>query len=125
MSVWRFLRDFRLPAVWLDEKLFKMTMLLTMMIKFKPALKMFQAICVNLPGGYECQCPKGYEMVENTCVDLDECDFSGDEAACHPTAECVNEIGSFHCTCPNDQVKQDDGSCIRESFGCHLGDTLV
>ena len=31
------------------------------------------AMCQNTDGAYDCICPEGYQMIDNVCVDLDEC----------------------------------------------------
>ena len=52
------------------------------------------------PPGYRCSCPVGYVTNGSTCVDLDEC-ASPDLSLCDdaPIGECINEEGSFTCTC--------------------------
>lgn len=43
-------------------------------------------------------CPKGYlmDLLENTCVDIDECDTG--EADCDASTQiCRNEVGSYKC----------------------------
>lgn len=48
-------------------------------------------------GAYHCMCKKGYELVNSSCEDIDEC---GDGIhACHPSADCKNINGSYYCTC--------------------------
>ena len=47
-------------------------------------------------GSYLCTCLAGYEMDENTCIDINECDLTN---SCGKNAECVNSVGSFECVC--------------------------
>ncbi|XP_071019188.1 thrombomodulin-like [Oncorhynchus clarkii lewisi] len=51
--------------------------------------------CVNRPtlGGFECRCQKGYELENDTCVDVDECFMGPCEHGC------TNTIGSYICSC--------------------------
>ena len=45
-----------------------------------------------------CQCPIGYEMQDNLCVDVNEClDFEKNN--CGDNASCTNTEGSFQCEC--------------------------
>ena len=61
------------------------------------------ATCVNLHGGYDCQCPGGYEreniiegfaLVRVNCIDENECDVMN---FCHNYANCVNTAGYYRC----------------------------
>ncbi|XP_021930761.1 low-density lipoprotein receptor-like isoform X5 [Zootermopsis nevadensis] len=51
--------------------------------------------CVDIPGGYYCECLPGYKLMDNrTCDDIDECQTPG---ACSQL--CINEKGTFKCQC--------------------------
>ncbi|RTG82681.1 uncharacterized protein DC041_0001435 [Schistosoma bovis] len=59
--------------------------------------------CVNMIGGYRCQCAPGYKNGENekSCVDIDECSIFTPAESCPDTrARCVNTQGSYVCVCP-------------------------
>lgn len=52
-------------------------------------------ICVDMPAGYYCDCPHGYQLNGNsTCEDVNECEKPG---VCSQI--CINEKGKFKCEC--------------------------
>ncbi|XP_059163001.1 fibulin-1-like [Physella acuta] len=57
-----------------------------------------EQLCINKPGTYLCQCPRGLRQDETgKCVDVDECDYGS--SICPSNSRCVNTIGSFKCQC--------------------------
>ncbi|XP_033109507.1 fibrillin-2-like [Anneissia japonica] len=54
--------------------------------------------CKNLPGSFECMCPRGYTLKPDgkSCEDLDECITSANNCR----FDCKNLIGTFRCVCP-------------------------
>ncbi|XP_038215243.1 fibrillin-1-like [Zerene cesonia] len=44
----------------------------------------------------KCQCLPGFEMTQDECININECIKN----PCHPTAQCIDAIGSFKCICP-------------------------
>ncbi len=75
------------------------------------------AICnVEYPG-FSCECPSGYTLQGNTCVDINECTTGAND--CDVAATCTNTAGSFTCTCNSPQVGSGtecwDGSVLGES----------
>lgn len=57
------------------------------------------AICTNLAGGKQCECPVGFDGEPYTtgCKDTDECLSKN---SCGREALCRNLPGTFHCSCP-------------------------
>ena len=58
--------------------------------------------CANVGGSYACTCNAGYEApaIGGICADMDECTRGTDDCDDSPAATCVNNTGSFTCTCP-------------------------
>lgn len=54
-----------------------------------------QSKCVNLPGGYRCQCRYGFTFIAGKCLDVNECSVGH---KCSHT--CENLVGSYRCKCP-------------------------
>ena len=69
--------------------------------------------CENTPGSYQCSCDAGYQSLDRSCVDIDECktDNGGCEVLCN------NSSGSVACACEGDAswLKSDRKAC--GSFG--------
>lgn len=66
--------------------------------------------CVNLPGGYRCDCLPGFERKDSLrCVDVDEC-VTG-QHKCGPNSRCVNTIGGHQCHCESG-FRERNGQCV-------------
>eukprot|EP00058_Branchiostoma_floridae_P023099 XP_002608589.1 hypothetical protein BRAFLDRAFT_98871 [Branchiostoma floridae] len=65
--------------------------------------------CVDLPVGYDCACPTGFQWdwTAVSCVDIDECEL--DNGGC--TDVCTNSDGSYACSCYGG-VPMDNGTCL-------------
>ncbi|XP_078690041.1 mucin-like protein [Branchiostoma floridae x Branchiostoma belcheri] len=71
-----------------------------------------EQFCNNTAGGYNCYCGEGYHTVEDyvvTCLEIDECAEGYDDCTEHE--RCVNDPGSFHCECKEDNVVVN-GICL-------------
>lgn len=66
-------------------------------------------ICTNEEGSYTCQCPDGYEYVDGTCTDVDECAA----VLCGDNSHCENTPGGYDCTCNDGYI--GDGHTCRDS----------
>uniref|UniRef100_A0A8C1KH20 Thrombomodulin n=1 Tax=Cyprinus carpio TaxID=7962 RepID=A0A8C1KH20_CYPCA len=58
----------------------------------------------------QCNCPDGFLLEEQFCVDIDECDSGYCDHACE------NTPGGFQCSCDEGYVLKDSTKCIREDF---------
>ncbi|XP_078725679.1 mucin-4 [Lampetra fluviatilis] len=65
------------------------------------------ATCSNNLGSYSCSCVSGYEMMNNTCLDINECE----SMPCPQNEECYNIPGTYKCNC-SDGYKRDGQDCV-------------
>ncbi|CAL7944768.1 unnamed protein product [Xylocopa violacea] len=83
--------------------------------------------CVNTPGSFRCECPKGMKLGEDrfTCVDINECLLNNGHGPCQDT--CRNTIGGYECSCEglpdtvlsaDNHTCQDAGPCSVNNAGC-------
>jgi len=90
--------------------------------------------CVNVPGGYFCQCRQGFRPngtsmapagrlpVRWSCADADECSGWSGGHRCPVGTVCRNTVGSYECVC-----QADDASChevISKSHALHFSINL-
>nr|CAD7433326.1 unnamed protein product [Timema monikensis] len=71
-------------------------------------------LCINSPGSYHCQCPKGLRLSVNgkTCLDINECLLRNGHGPCQDT--CTNLHGGYTCSCdgiPGTQLAADNHTC--------------
>ncbi|RVE53502.1 hypothetical protein evm_001872 [Chilo suppressalis] len=88
--------------------------------------------CANAWGGYRCYCKRGYRLdTDNrTCTDVDECTewqvagtglvSRGRTRLCG--GSCVNEPGSYRCSCPSGYRLGDDGKSCIDIDECETGE---
>ena len=62
--------------------------------------------CLNTVGSFKCGCGNGYKLVNNVCVDINECENS----PCRGNSVCKNSPGGFSCECENGLEKLHPGS---------------
>lgn len=79
------------------------------------------ADCVNSPGGYTCECKKGFTGNGKTCINVDEC-LNG-TAACDLSADCSDTTGGYKCTCKpgyqgDGKTCEDKNECAVDNGGC-------
>ncbi|MBN1655350.1 MAG: hypothetical protein JXA30_16405 [Deltaproteobacteria bacterium] len=60
--------------------------------------------CLNFEGGYYCLCNQGYQNENGSCVNVNECEYQGDDYPCSIHADCEDrtpedEPPFFICTC--------------------------
>ncbi|KAM6202656.1 latent-transforming growth factor beta-binding protein 2 [Rhynchocyon petersi] len=79
--------------------------------------------CKNVPGSYQCLCPPGFQLInDTTCEDINEC---LEEQYCSPHGECLNSHGSFFCLCaPGFVTTAGDTSC-QDVDECAAADRCV
>ncbi|VDP29705.1 unnamed protein product [Soboliphyme baturini] len=66
--------------------------------------------CINVIAGYECDCPPGYEFVDQRCMDIDEC--ASAVATCAKYAVCINTVGSYKCECMIGFEEGESDECV-------------
>ncbi|XP_066459257.1 fibrillin-2 [Eleutherodactylus coqui] len=74
--------------------------------------------CINTFGSFQCECPHGYYLSEETriCEDIDECVTN--PGVCGPGI-CYNTLGNFTCICPPEYMQINGGhTCMdmRKSY---------
>ncbi|XP_026325907.1 fibrillin-2-like isoform X2 [Hyposmocoma kahamanoa] len=68
--------------------------------------------CTNTNGGYQCSCGEGWRLVNNRCVDRDECKEKPYVCA---GGDCRNFDGGFKCDCPDGwRFDKTSSQCIDE-----------
>ena len=96
------------------------------------------SVCKNNPGSFVCNCPSGYsgpgrdmeDTEENecdagtACANIDECTVGVMRSigrACEENENCLDNIGSYSCSCKNGYNRGEDGLChdINECNGDH------
>ncbi|CAF4415936.1 unnamed protein product, partial [Rotaria sp. Silwood2] len=55
--------------------------------------------CVNSIGSYWCNCSNGYESMNGSCVDINECNMSEKNCSGYKNTYCTNIQGSYECRC--------------------------
>lgn len=67
--------------------------------------------CFNNGGGFELVCDYGYQLVENVCVDIDECQL---HYSVFQHGQCVNSEGSFDLYCNDGYVLTRNKKCRKD-----------
>ncbi|NP_001360633.1 Ig-like domain-containing protein [Caenorhabditis elegans] len=73
--------------------------------------------CINYDGGFQCNCPLGYELAEEGCRDVNECE----SVRCEDGKACFNQLGGYECIddpCPANYSLVDDRYCEPECENC-------
>ncbi|CBY07539.1 unnamed protein product [Oikopleura dioica] len=73
-------------------------------------------ICVNIIGSYtsdkQCICKAGYELVDDVCIDINECEVDPVES-CGINTDCYNCDGDYTCDCKDGFMFDSNGfDCI-------------
>ncbi|XP_059170016.1 mucin-4-like [Physella acuta] len=72
-------------------------------------------LCFNTPGSYKCDCDKGFESKNGTCVDQDECAASSTNEC---DQNCTNTDGSYTCTCGSGYTLDADKHSCKDVDEC-------
>jgi hypothetical protein len=65
--------------------------------------------CLNVDGGYVCDCQSGFERVDGACVNVDEC--ARGTALCDREATCSDSSPGYSCAC-NTGYEGDGYACV-------------
>ncbi|KAG2471441.1 FBN1 protein, partial [Polypterus senegalus] len=86
--------------------------------------------CINTFGSFQCECPRGYYLSEETrvCEDIDECAITSNYCI---FGTCTNTLGSFRCQCsdgfelsPNGRICIDIDECSSDPELCMNGECI-
>lgn len=60
----------------------------------------------------QCSCENGYRLYSDniSCVDIDECSYPDSNVSC--SHECLNQVGSYRCVCPEGYILNDPYNCV-------------
>lgn len=72
--------------------------------------------CLNVPGGYVCDCAAGFERVAGECVNIDEC--ARGIHTCDAAAVCTDKTPGFECACKPGY--EGDGRACRDIDECEM-----
>ncbi len=81
------------------------------------------ASCVETNQSVTCICLDGFTGDGLICSDVDECAFQGGHNC--KNSNCVNTVGSYHCSCPSgfrltpENGCEDIDECRDPDLGCH------
>jgi len=75
--------------------------------------------CQNMDGSYKCYCPDGFANIDESCVDINECE----EPDMCREGTCINLDGSFACECPiGYELSSNKKFCIDVRIGACYDD---
>lgn len=80
-----------------------------------PGLCATEATCDAFGESHYCRCLPGFTGDGITCTDIDEC--AGGEHDCDASAQCVNVVGSFACTCAPGLRLSTSGKVCESEWG--------
>ena len=78
----------------------------------------FNSICSVTTDGYACTCNEGFTMVNNTCMDKNQC-ANPEDHICVDNAECVDLPVGYRCDCKTD-FEMKNGLCMDDDQ-CAVG----
>eukprot|EP00920_Eleutheroschizon_duboscqi_P028559 GHVT01069587.1.p1 GENE.GHVT01069587.1~~GHVT01069587.1.p1 ORF type:complete len:1166 (-),score=348.87 GHVT01069587.1:777-4274(-) len=92
----------------------------------RAACPIAEQTCVNTPGSFHCECPRGFEFSADatSCIDVNECRDGKWQGLEHVQAcqhKCANTLGSYTCSCYEGYRLVDSGGACADIDECAEG----
>ncbi|XP_055997524.1 uncharacterized protein LOC125645548 [Ostrea edulis] len=91
--------------------------------QLNPTICGINKLCDNTEGSYRCDCLEGFNLINDKCEDIDECDDASLNDCPVATTQCMNTFGNYTCECKEGYQKEnsaceDIDECKTPIHGC-------